>query len=154
MSKRISVPVAVQRSFLFDRLAGFQLKSGKEDPIMKKKVTELAFTINKHSMALTFRRGTPTKARSTLIGPPSADQPQSAKEALANLKRVTRSLAASTHGLAMEVTALSQAAKINGGGKFPDINAIMQQVLDESTHSYSTGGGTDESEETNWVSLC
>ena len=120
---------------------------------MKKKVTELAFTFNRHSMTLAFRRGTPTRG-SKLIGPPSVDQPQSAKEALNNLKRVTRGLAASTHGLAMEVTALSQAAKINGGGKFPDINAIMQQVLDESTHSYSTGGGTDESEETNWVSLC
>lgn len=46
----------------------------------------------------------------------------------------------------MEVTALSQAAKINGG-KFPDVNAIAQQVLDESIHSHSTGGGTDEGEE-------
>jgi len=121
---------------------------------MKKKVTELALTINRHSMALAFRSGIPPKGRSKLIVPYSVDQLQSAKGALANLKRVTRSLAASTHGLVMEVTALSQAAKINGGGKFSDINAIMQQVLDESTHSYSTGGGTDESEETNWASLC
>ena len=55
-------------------------------------------------------------------------------------------MAASTHKLVMEVTALSQAAKINGG-KFPDVNAIAQQVLDESIHSHSTGGGTDEGEE-------
>lgn len=113
---------------------------------MKKKVTELAFTLNRHSMALAFRRGTPTKARCTLIGPPSVDQPQSAKEALDNLKRVTRSLAASTHGLVMEVTALSQAAKVNGG-KFPDVNAIAQQVLNERAYSHPTGGGTDEGEE-------
>lgn len=140
------MPVVAQGSFLFDRIAHFKLKSGKEYPIMKKKITELAFTINRHSVALSFRRGTPTKGRSTLIGPPSVDQPQSAKEALDNLKRATRGLAASTHGLVMEVTALSQAAKINGG-KFPDVNAIAQQVLDESIHSHSTGGGTDEGEE-------
>lgn len=114
---------------------------------MKKKVTELVFTINKHSMALAFRSGTPLKTRSTLIGPPSVDQPQSAKEALDNLKRVTRGLAASTQGLVMEVTALSQAARINGG-KFPDVNAIAQQVLNESIHSHPTGGGAVEGEET------
>lgn len=114
---------------------------------MKKKVTELVFTINKHSMALAFRSGIPLKTRSTLIGPPSVDQPQSAKEALDNLKRVTRGLAASTQGLVMEVTALSQAARINGG-KFPDVNAIAQQVLNESIHSHPTGGGAVEGEET------
>ena len=142
------MPVAVQGSFLFDRLVYLKLiKSEKEDPIMKKKVTELAFTLNRHSMALAFRRGTPTKGRSTLIRPPSADQPQSAKEALDNLKRVTRGLAASTQGLVMEITALSQAARINGG-KFPDVNAIAQQVLNESIRSHSTGGGAVEGEET------
>ena len=78
---------------------------------MKKKVTELAFTLNRHSMALAFRRGTPTKARSTLSGPPSADQPQSAKEALDNLKRVTRGLAASTQGLVMEIRVERQLSK-------------------------------------------
>lgn len=113
---------------------------------MKKRFAELVLTVNKHGMALAFRRGTSPKARSTLIGPSGADQPQSAKEALDNLKRVTRSLAASTHGLVMEITALSQAAKINGG-KFPDVNAIAQQVLDESIHSHPTGGGTGEGEE-------
>ena len=119
---------------------------------MKKTGTEPAFTFNRHSMTLAFRRGTPTRG-SKLIGPPSVDQPQSAKEALNNLKRVTRGLAASTHGLAMEVTALSQAAKINGG-KFPDVNAIAQQVLNESIRSHSTGGSTSEGEEANWASLC
>lgn len=114
---------------------------------MKKKVTELVFTINKHSMALAFRSGTPLKTRRILIGPPSVDQPQSAKEALDNLKRAVHGLKDSTHGLVMEFAALSQAARINGG-KLPDVNAIAQQVLAESIHSYSTGGGTGEDKET------
>lgn len=120
---------------------------------MKKKVTELVFTINKHSMALAFRRGTPTKGRSTLIGPLSVDQPQSAKEALNNLKRVTRGLAASTQGLVMEFTDLAQAARLNGGA-LPDVNAIAQQVLNASINSHPTGGGTDEDEEADRASLC
>ena len=69
---------------------------------MKKKVTELVFTLNKHSMTLAFRSGTPPKAsRSTLNEPPSAKQPQSAKEALDNLKRTAYGLAASTHDAAV-----------------------------------------------------
>lgn len=111
---------------------------------MKKRVTELVFTLNKHSMALAFRSGTPPKGRSAFS---SEGQLQSAKEALDNLKKATRGLAASTHGLVMEFEALSQAAKINGG-KLPDVNAIAQQVLNASINSHSTGGGTGEGEET------
>lgn len=112
---------------------------------MKKKVTELAFTINKHSMALAFRSGTPSKGRGTFIEQHSGGQPQSAKEALDNLKRAARGLKASTYGLALELTALSQAARSNGG-KLPDVNAIAQQVLDGSIHSHPMGGGTGEGE--------
>lgn len=115
---------------------------------MKKKVTELVFTLNKHSMALVFRRGTPPKGRMSVFNEQrSESQPQSTKEALDNLKKATRGLAASTHGLVMEFVALSQAAKINGG-KLPDVNAIAQQVLNASINSHSTGGGTGEGEET------
>lgn len=114
---------------------------------MKKRVTELVFTLNKHSMALAFRSGTPPKGRSAFNKQRSEGQPHSAKEALDNLKKTTRGLAASTHGLVMEFAALSQAAKINGG-KLPDANAIAQQVLNASINSHSTGGGTGEDEET------
>lgn len=113
---------------------------------MKKKCKELVFTIDEHSMALAFRSGTPSKGRPALFGQNSVGQPQSAKEALDNLKRAARGLKASTYGLALELTALSQAAKINGG-KFPDVNAIAQQVLDGNIHSHHMGGGTGEGEE-------
>lgn len=117
---------------------------------MKKRFAELVLTINKHSMALAFRNGTSHKTRSRIIEHHSADQPLSAEEALDSLKRVICGLAVSTQGLVMEVTALSQAAKINSG-KFPDVNAIAQQVLDESIHSHPTGGGTGEDGETDSV---
>ena len=119
---------------------------------MKKKVTELVFTLNKHSMALAFRSGTPPKAGSTLIEPPSAKQPQSTKEALDNLKRAAHGLAASTHELLMEFTDLAQAARLNGGA-LPDVNAIAQQVLSASVNSHSTGGGTGEADSQNQGSL-
>lgn len=113
---------------------------------MKKKCKELVFTIDERGMALAFRSGTPPKDRNVLFGQHSAGQPQSAKEALDNLKRAARGLRESTCGLVMEFAALSQAAKINGG-KFPDVNAIAQQVLDGSIHSHPMGGGTGEGEE-------
>lgn len=115
---------------------------------MRKKCTELVFTTNRHSMALAFRSGTPPKASNAFNG----GQPQSAEEALDNLKRAARGLAASTHGLLMEFTTLSQMTKINGG-KLPDINAIAQQILDESSHSHPTGGSTSEANPSNQASL-
>lgn len=110
---------------------------------MKKKVTELVFTLNKHSMALAFRSGTPPKARSMLIESPSAKQPHSAKEALDNLKRTAHGLATSTHELLMEFTDLAQVARLNSGA-LPDISTIAQQVLSASVTSHSAGGGTGE----------
>lgn len=112
---------------------------------MKKKVTELVFTLNKHSMVLAFRSGTPSKAKSTLIEPSSAKQSQSAKEALDNLKRTAHGLATSTHELLMEFTDLAQAARLNGG-VLPDVNTIAQQVLSASVTFHSTGGGTGEAD--------
>lgn len=109
---------------------------------MKKKCTELVFTLNKHSMALAFRIGTP-KAKSAFIEQSSGSQPQSVKETLDNLKRAVHGLKDSTHGLVMEFAALSQATRINSG-KLLDVNVIARQVLDESIHSHSTGGGTGE----------
>ena len=103
------------------------------------------FTLNKHSMALAFRSGTPPKARSTLIESPSTKQPQSAKEALDNLKRTAHGLATSTHELLMEFTDLAQAVRLNGGA-LPDVNAIAQQVLSASVNSHFTGGGTGEAD--------
>lgn len=113
---------------------------------MKKKFTELVFTVNKHSMALAFRSGTPPKARSALIGLNGEGQPQTATEALDNLKRAARGLKESTDGLVMEFTALSQMARINGG-KLADVNAIAQQVSAAGVNSHSTGGGTGEDNE-------
>ena len=114
---------------------------------MKKRCTELVFTINRHSLALAFRSGAPKG-----IGQNSGGQPQSAKEALDNLKRVARGLKESTYGLVMEFAALSQAARLNGG-KLPDVNAIAQQILDESIHSHLTGGGTSEADPAHQGSL-
>lgn len=93
-------------------------------------------------MALAFRSGTPPKARSTLIESPSTKQPQSAKEALDNLKRTAHGLATE---LLMEFTDLAQAVRLNGGA-LPDVNAIAQQVLSASVTSHSTGGGTGEAD--------
>lgn len=118
---------------------------------MKKKCTELVFTINRHSLALAFRSGAP-KGRSALFRQNSGGQPQSAKETLDNLKRVARGLKESTHGLVMEFAALSQAARINGG-KLPNVNTIAQQILDESIHSHPTGGGTSGANPSNQASL-
>lgn len=119
---------------------------------MRKKCTELVFTINRHSMALAFRSGTPPRAKSRIIEQYSGGQPQSAQEALDNLKRTAHGLAASTHGLVMEFAALSQAARINGG-KLPNVNTIAQQILDESIHSHPTGGGTSGANPSNQASL-
>lgn len=110
---------------------------------MKKKCTELVFTIKKHSMALAFRSGAPAKVRCASIVQQSGDQPQSAIKAMENLKRAARGLKESTDELLTEFTIFSQAARINGG-KLPDVNAIAQQVLSVSINSRSTGGGTDE----------
>ena len=59
------------------------------------------------------------------------DDSQNAKEALRNLKRAVKSLKESADEMSSEFSGLIDTAKANGG-KIPDVNEILRQVLSEN----------------------
>lgn len=74
------------------------------------------------AMSTAFRTG------GSIGGSMAAAEPQSAKAALENLKRVAGGLGKAAGELADEAAELFRAAQANGG-KIPDVNEIVRQVL-------------------------
>ena len=78
------------------------------------------------AMSTAFRTGKPISS----IDMMDAAEPQSAKAALENLKRVAKGFSQSAKELMEETEELSRVAEANGG-KLPDVNEIIRKILAE-----------------------